>query len=203
MLLGSFPPCCDDMVRLNKIYTRTGDAGTTALADGTRVPKTHPRLHAYGTVDELSAVLGLCVAHTDDAELRTRIQRIQNDLFDLGADLAVPLSAPREVPAIRVHADRISWLEAWIDEVNADLSPLESFILPGGGMLAAHLHLARTVARRAERETQALTEHDEINTTCLVYLNRLSDLMFVLARAAAGSDEVLWKPTRHDGDTES
>lgn len=187
------------MVRLNKIYTKTGDAGTTALGDGSRVPKTHPRLHAYGTVDELSAVLGLCVAHADDADFRTRVQQVQNDLFDLGADLAVPLSAPAEVPAIRLSTNRIQWLEGWIDEVNEDLAPLESFILPGGGPLASFLHLARTVARRAERHTQALAESEEINDACFVYLNRLSDLLFVLARSEAGDDEVLWKPTRDDG----
>ncbi len=188
------------MVKLNKIYTRTGDDGTTGLGSGDRVPKTDLRIEAYGTVDELSSVLGLCVvALGDDHDDVIRLQRIQNDLFDLGADLAVPLETAGDAPRIRVGQARIDALEAWIDAANASLQPLTSFILPGGNVLAAWLHLGRTVCRRAERATLRLAERDALNPLCAVYLNRLSDLLFVLARAAAGDDEVLWVPTKEQG----
>lgn len=183
------------MVRLNKIYTRTGDGGTTSLGSGARVAKTHPRIEAYGTVDELSSVLGLCALQPGAADVQ-RLHRIQNDLFDLGADLAVPPSTENDKPRIRVGSSRPAWLEAWIDEVNASLPPLESFVIPGGSLGCAWLHLARTVCRRAERRVAAVADTEPVNEQCLIYLNRLSDLLFVLARAAAGENEVLWVPTK-------
>jgi len=186
------------MVKLNRIYTRTGDDGTTGLGDGTRVPKTAARIEAYGTVDELNAVLGTCRVHAPDAAPWPRLLRLQNDLFDLGADLAVPL-APEERRRLRIGAARVRRLEAWIDEANAGLTELTSFVLPGGTPLAAALHLARTVCRRAERRTLALAAAEAINAECVHYLNRLSDLLFVLARVAAGPHEVLWVPTGDEG----
>jgi cob(I)alamin adenosyltransferase len=188
------------MVRLTRIYTRTGDDGTTGLGDGTRVPKTSLRIEAYGTVDELNAVLGLCVEEVADEALRARIHQLQNDLFDVGADLCVPMAAQRTATwtPLRIGGERITRLEHWIDEVNADLKPLKSFVLPGGNRLAAPLHLARTVCRRAERRVIALGAAEAINQHCVVYLNRLSDLLFVIARAAAGAEERLWVPTRDE-----
>jgi cob(I)alamin adenosyltransferase len=184
------------MVRLNRIYTRTGDDGSTALGDGTRVRKTAARIEAYGTVDELNAVLGVC-CDLAAAALRERLRRVQNDLFDLGADLCVPGGAPPAPPA-RVGPARTARLEAWIDADNAALPPLTSFVLPGGNPLAAQLHLARTVCRRAERRTEALAEREPLDRHGLVYLNRLSDLLFVWARAAAAGQEVLWVPARDE-----
>jgi len=183
------------MVRLTRIYTRTGDDGSTALGDGTRVPKTSERIEAYGTVDELNAVLGLCLDHAEP-ELRARLSTLQQDLFDLGADLCVPLSGGAGAFAIRIGPARITRLETWIDEVNAALSPLQSFVLPGGTPLAAQLHLARTVCRRAERCLLRLAAGEAVNGHDAIYLNRLSDLLFVLSRAAAGPNEILWVPQR-------
>jgi cob(I)alamin adenosyltransferase len=186
------------MVRLTRIYTRTGDDGSTGLGDGTRVPKTAPRIEAYGTVDELNAFLGLAREQSVPGELRDRLLHLQQDLFDLGADLCVPFapSEPGSGGPLRIGGARVARLEGWIDEVNEELSPLQSFVLPGGGMLAATLHVARTVCRRAERRAATLREAEPVNPACGVYLNRLSDLLFVLARQAAGRDEVLWVPTR-------
>lgn len=184
------------MVRLTKIYTRTGDGGTTGLGDGSRVAKTSARIEAYGTVDELNAVLAMCLDSCPDEALRERLFGLQNDLFDLGADLCVPLAeagGPQHIGEARVLR-----LEAWIDEVNADLAPLESFVLPGGNPLATALHLARTVCRRAERRVLTLAAEERVGEQGIVYLNRLSDLFFVLARAAAGGDERLWRPTRDE-----
>lgn len=187
------------MVRLDKIYTRGGDEGNTSLGDGSRVPKDHERIEAYGTVDELGAVVGLCYEHEDEASpARARLRAIQHDLFDLGADLCVP-GTPEgdgEKRVLRIRPENTAALETWIDEVNAELSELRSFVLCGGNLLAANLHLARTVCRRAERRLLALRGVDEggSNPEALKYLNRLSDLLFVLARRAAGSDEVLWQP---------
>ena len=186
------------MVVLNRIYTRTGDAGETALGDGSRVPKTAPRVESYGTVDELNAALGLARLHaagpTDAA-----LARIQNDLFDLGADLCTPgfeadADAPR--PRLRIVAAQVARLEAEIDAMNAGLAPLRSFVLPGGTPLAAHLHLARTVCRRAERLTVALAGLEPVNPEAVRYLNRLSDWLFVAARVAndGGAADVLWVP---------
>ncbi|PWG61554.1 cob(I)yrinic acid a,c-diamide adenosyltransferase [Sediminicurvatus halobius] len=183
------------MVKLTRIYTRTGDAGETGLGDGSRVAKTDPRVAAYGTVDELNALLGLCRLQAGP-DLDSALARVQNDLFDLGADLCTPEMEDPPFEPLRVVASQVAWLEAEIDRVNANLETLRSFILPAGSAAAAHLHHARTVARRAERETAALAATEAINAEVLRYLNRLSDYLFVLARDAnrdAGGD-VLWKP---------
>lgn len=186
------------MVVLSRIYTRTGDAGDTALSDGTRRPKHDPRVEAYGTVDELNAALGLCRLHGTDP-LAERLAAIQNDLFDLGADLSRPgLEADGRAghPVLRMMEAQVTRLEAEIDAMNACLAPLRSFVLPGGSVLAAHLHMARTVARRAERRTTALAAGGDVNGAALRYLNRLSDWLFVAARIANdnGAGDVLWVP---------
>jgi len=186
------------MVTLNKIYTKTGDAGTTALGNGVRVSKTDLRVEAYGTVDETNATVGLARLHATDG-MDTALARIQNDLFDLGADFCRPdmaKDAQAEYPPLRINADQVSRLEAEIDIMNTDLTPLRSFVLPGGSNLAAYLHLARTISRRAERLAVALSAHETINTDALKYLNRLSDWFFVASRAANnnGADDVLWVP---------
>ncbi len=187
------------MVKLNRIYTKTGDDGTTGLGDGRRVLKTDQRVAAYGTVDEANASLGVAVVHVGDAKLKDLLKRIQNDLFDVGADLCCPIGAD-EVPGkrLRVVEAQTVRLERAIDEQNALLKPLDSFILPGGSVLAAALHVARTVTRRAERETVALmmAEPGETNVQTVHYLNRLSDLLFVLARVANqnGAADVKWVP---------
>ena len=183
------------MVKLTRIYTRTGDTGQTALGDGSRVAKTDPRVTAYGTVDELNALLGICRLHAA-GELDLALARIQNDLFDVGADLCTPEQEDPPFEPLRVVGAQVDWLEAEIDRVNAELETLRSFVLPAGSPAAAHLHHARTVARRAERETAALAVTTPINEEVLRYLNRLSDYLFVLARDAnreAGGD-VLWQP---------
>jgi cob(I)alamin adenosyltransferase len=186
----------DQPVRLDRIYTRAGDAGETSLGDGTRVPKTDARIEAYGTVDELNAVLGLVLAGDVEAELRGALERIQNELFDLGADLAVPLDDDRR-ERLRVDRVQIEALETLCDRANEGLEPLRSFVLPGGTETAARLHLARTVCRRAERLAVALEAEHSVNPEALAYLNRLSDLLFILARAAnaaAGVSEPVWQP---------
>ncbi len=192
------------MVKLNRIYTRSGDAGDTSLGDGARVPKCDERIEAYGTVDELNAVLGSCVDACEQASGPARVdaerlRQLQNDLFDVGADLCVPLveaAEQDEVPRIRISARRTERIERWIDEVNEPLPPLTSFILPGGNAIVSSLHLARTVCRRAERRVYALSRVDSaVNPECGVFLNRLSDLFFVLARAASEGRERLWEPT--------
>jgi cob(I)alamin adenosyltransferase len=183
----------DEPVRLTRIYTRAGDAGETSLGDGSRVPKTDPRIEAYGTVDELNSLLGLVLSGELPAEFRRWLEQVQNDLFDLGADLAVPLEDERE--RLRVTPGQVEGLEELCDRVNEELQPLKSFVLPGGTEAAARLHLARAVCRRAERRSAALAEAHEVNPSALAYLNRLSDLLFILARAAnAGSQEPLWRP---------
>jgi cob(I)alamin adenosyltransferase len=180
-------------VRLTRIYTRGGDAGETSLGDGRRVPKTDPRIEAYGTVDELNSVLGLVLASPDlPDEFRPWLEQIQNELFDLGADLSVPLEDERE--RLRVAPEQVERLEQLCDLVNERLEPLKSFVLPSGGEAPARLHVARTVCRRAERAAVALGEMVEINPLALAYLNRLSDLLFILARAASAGNESLWKP---------
>jgi len=189
------------MVRLNRIYTKTGDAGTTALGDGTRVPKDDLRIDAYGTVDELSSVLGLALALPDEKReggtLDAMLLAIQNDLFDLGADLCVP-PQEGEGEKLRITSAYVERLEGWIDEHNEALEPLSSFILPGGKPLAAWMHLARTVSRRAERIAFALSmrDNEEVGADALRYLNRLSDLFFVLGRVAndGGRADILWRP---------
>lgn len=183
------------MVKLDRIYTRGGDAGETSLGDGRRVAKHDLRVVAYGTVDEANAVIGLARLHTtgeDDAVLA----RIQNDLFDLGADLATPEVERPEHPPLRIVGSQVEALEAAIDRWNAALEPLKSFVLPGGSPASAWLHLARTVVRRAEREMTALAEREAINPEAVRYANRLSDLLFVLARCLndGGRADVLWVP---------
>jgi cob(I)alamin adenosyltransferase len=185
------------MVYLSRIYTKAGDKGETGLGDGSRVPKDHPRVAAYGAVDELNAVLGLLTAHHPDDPEIDLLRSIQNDLFDVGADLCVPQPADEPAGAkLRVRPEQAARLEAAIDRLNADLTPLTSFVLPGGGPAAALCHLARTVCRRAERDVVALAHREPINPEVVVYLNRLSDLLFVLARVYnnQGKDDVLWKP---------
>ena len=182
-------------VNLTRIYTKLGDAGETHLGDMSRVPKTHPRIEAYGDVDELNAQLGLALAAGGLPEQYAAwLRRVQNDLFDVGADLSVPPGKDAERPRLRVTADYVAWLEAACDEVNATLAPLKSFVLPGGTLAAAHLHVCRTVCRRAER--RALLVEDG-NPEVLRYLNRLSDLLFILSRGANAGDEPLWQPGEH------
>jgi cob(I)alamin adenosyltransferase len=184
----------DQPVRLTRIYTRAGDAGETSLGEGTRVPKTDLRIEAYGTVDELNSVVGLALAGDLPTQFRPWLEQIQNDLFDLGADLSVPLEDQRR-ERLRVTPSQVERLEELCDLVNEDLEPLTSFVLPGGTEAAARLHVARAVCRRAERRSVALAEEHEVNPAALAYLNRLSDLLFILARAAnAGSQEPLWRP---------
>jgi cob(I)alamin adenosyltransferase len=184
------------MVKLNKIYTRTGDDGTTGLVDGSRAGKDTPRMSAMGDVDELNSLIGVAALHADGAQL-ARLRTIQNDLFDLGADLATPGDdfVPGEM-VLRMVQAQIDRLEGEVDAMNADLAPLTSFILPGGTALAAHLHVARAVARRAERAAVHAAREVPINPKALVYLNRLSDWLFVAARLANdyGKDEILWVP---------
>lgn len=183
------------MVRLTKIYTRGGDGGETSLGDGSRVAKHDRRVAAYGTVDEANAVIGIARLHTDSA-VDAMLSRIQNDLFDLGADLCTPEGSARGAGALRIVAEQVDWLEARIDQINENLSPLESFILPAGSPAAAHLHHARTVSRRAERLVTALAAEETLNPHAVTYLNRLSDLLFVLSRACNdnGAADVLWVP---------
>ena len=184
----------DEPVRLDRIYTRGGDAGQTSLGDGQRVSKADLRVEAYGAVDELNALLGVVLAREAPAEFRPWLERIQNELFDLGADLAVPLDDTKR-ERTRITEEQVERLENLCDEVNDRLAPLRSFVLPGGTEPAALLHLARTVCRRAERVAVALAAQEDVSPEALAYLNRLSDLLFILARAAnAGHDEPLWKP---------
>ena len=189
------------MVQLTKIYTRGGDQGETSLGDGNRVAKHDARVEAYGTVDEANAVIGLvrveiARAGADERDMDAALSRIQNDLFDLGADLCTPEDGRRAEGALRIAASQVEWLETEIDKINERLAPLSSFILPGGSAVAAQLHLARTVARRAERCVTELARSETVNTEAVKYLNRLSDLLFVMSRAANndGADDVLWVP---------
>lgn len=185
------------MVFLSRIYTKSGDQGDTGLGDGTRVPKDHARVAAYGEVDELNAVIGLVVANCPASPDAAFLRSIQNDLFDVGADLCVP-PAENEEPgkSLRVTAAQAERLEKAIDRLNEKLEPLRSFILPGGTQVAAWLHLARTVCRRAERAVVTLMRTESVNSQVLIYLNRLSDYLFVLARVANhdGRADVLWVP---------
>ena len=183
------------MVKLTKIYTRGGDGGETSLGDGSRRSKNDIRVAAYGTVDEANAVIGLVRLHTD-GDVDRLLSRIQNDLFDLGADLCTPEDGRRSEGALRITDGQVERLEAEIDAYNAPLADLTSFILPGGSPAAANLHLARTVARRAERETIALAQTETVNPAAIKYLNRLSDLLFVLSRHCndGGKADILWVP---------
>lgn len=182
-------------VHLTRIYTRTGDQGDTRLGDMSLVRKDNLRVNAYGEVDELNAVLGVVRLQELPEGWDERLGQVQNDLFDLGADLAVPMTA--EGSHLRIAAGRVTGLETWCDEVNDTLGPLDSFVLPGGTAAAAHLHVARTVCRRAERAVVMLADHEEIGTNVIAYVNRLSDLFFILARGsnhAVGRPDVLWVP---------
>jgi cob(I)alamin adenosyltransferase len=182
------------MVTLSKITTRTGDTGETSLGDGTRVAKTHKRVEAYACVDEANAALGVAALHVG-AALKPLLAHVQNDLFDLGADLCVPL-APQNEGRLRVSESQITWLERQTETFNQTLAPLKSFVLPGGTAAAAHLHVARTIARRAERAVWALAAEEPVGPLPAVYLNRLSDFLFVLARAENARElgDVLWAP---------
>jgi len=184
------------MVYLNRIYTKTGDAGQTMLGSGEFVPKTSPRIAAYGSVDELNAVLGVVLLTELPPGFPDRLRSIQNDLFDLGADLCVPEEPPPQHTPLRITDGQVERLEHWIDEWNEPLPALTSFVLPGGSPAAAHLHVARTVCRRAEIAGWLLAEQEQINAAALRYLNRLSDLLFVAARAcnAAAGGDILWQP---------
>ena len=201
-------------VNLTRIYTRLGDSGETHLGDMSRVPKTHPRIEAYGTVDELNSHIGVALTIAGmPGTYAEWLARIQNDLFDVGADIAAPHDAPDESRAarsgeagrrargkrdrerLRVIPEQTTWLEERCDEVNATLTPLKSFVLPGGSPPAAYLHVCRTVCRRAERLAIACGE--ELNPEVIRYLNRLSDLLFILSRGANGGDEPLWEPGRY------
>lgn len=184
------------MVKLTKIYTRGGDKGDTSLVDGTRVKKYSARIAAYGTTDEANAAIGLARLHTT-GELDAMLLRIQHDLFDLGADLATPpLEGDKEAHALRITDDQVTRLEHEIDTMNARLSPLQSFVLPGGSPASAYLHLARTVMRRAERLMVEANETEALTPAALRYANRLSDLLFVLSRNANndGRKDILWTP---------
>jgi cob(I)alamin adenosyltransferase len=183
------------MVTLNRIYTKTGDKGETALGDGTRLPKHALRIAAYGTVDEANAAIGLARLQTD-GELDAMLARIQNDLFDLGADLCVPEDSRRGSEALRIVDAQVERLEREIDSMNAELSPLTSFVLPGGTPAAAHLHLARTITRRAERLMVELAGQEKVGAAAIKYANRLSDHLFVASRYAngKGTNDVLWIP---------
>jgi cob(I)alamin adenosyltransferase len=181
-------------VNLTRIYTRHGDTGETHLGDMSRVPKTHPRIEAYGTVDELNAHVGVALSTPGlPSEYATWLRRIQNDLFDVGADIAAPEDPARE--RLRLVPQQTKWLEQRCDEVNATLQPLRSFVLPGGSAAAAQLHVCRTVCRRAER--LAVAAGAELNPEVVRYLNRLSDLLFILSRGANAGEEPLWDPGRY------
>jgi cob(I)alamin adenosyltransferase len=185
------------LVYLNRIYTRGGDTGDTSLGDGTRVSKTHSRINAYGGVDELNAVVGVALAVGIPAELADWLRQIQNDLFDVGADLCVPEPTSQgDRQPLRVVAGQVERLERWIDRLNERLAPLTSFVLPGGSTAAAHLHHARAVCRRVEIGVWRLAQAETINEQVMAYLNRLSDLLFVMSRICNddGRTDVQWQP---------
>ena len=185
------------MVKLNKIYTRTGDGGSAGLVDGSRVSKSSPRMTAIGEVDEANSAIGVAIAALDpDSELALHLRRIQNEMFDLGADIATPFGTDFEQHALRIVARQVARIEEEIDAMNAHLSPLTSFILPGGSMALSLLHLARATVRRAERAAVDLAEVEQVSPQARAYLNRLSDHLFVAARALAAREggDVLWQP---------
>lgn len=188
------------MVRLTRIYTKTGDDGTTALGDNSRTSKNDPRLEAFATVDESNSNIGLVISMDIEPEIKTILTKIQNDLFDVGADLCTPVVDNPEYPPLRVIEEQITWLESQIDVYNEQLSNLESFVLPSGTLISAQLHVARTVVRRAERETwRAIHQFGSgVNPLTAKYLNRLSDLLFVLARwANQETGDILWVPGKN------
>ena len=185
------PRAKDEPVRLTRIYTRSGDGGETSLGDGSRVPKLDCRIAAFGTVDEVNSLLGLALAAQPPAEMAAVLQRVQNELFDVGADVSVPFGV---ADRLRITQAQIDALEADCDRFNADLPELKSFVLPGGSELAARLHVARATCRRAERDVLDAADRVDINPLVIAYLNRLSDLLFILARASNPGTETLWKP---------
>lgn len=183
------------MPRITKVYTRTGDGGDTALASGRRVPKESPRVEAYGTVDELNSHLGVALASGTVEGLREPLERIQNDLFHLGSDLCMPEDDDDAVPVPRIEQRHVRYLEQLMDDLQAQLDPLENFILPGGHATAAHLHVARTVCRRAERRVIETSRTERVGEHAIIFLNRLSDALFVMARfqnRASGRGDVTW-----------
>jgi cob(I)alamin adenosyltransferase len=186
----------EPLVKLNKIYTRTGDGGSAGLVDGSRISKSSMRMAAIGEVDEANCAIGVAIASVEPGDLADRLGRIQNEMFDLGADIATPYGTEFEVHALRIIARQVERLEEEIDAMNASLAPLTSFILPGGPTIVALLHQARAVVRRAERAAVALHEASPVNAHALAYLNRLSDHLFVCARHVAASEggDVLWQP---------
>jgi len=185
------------MVKINKIYTRTGDDGTTGLVDGSRLPKHAGRMEAIGAVDEANSSIGLAICAIGPGTIHAALTRVQNDMFDLGADLATPGDdfTPGEM-TLRMVTAQAEWIESQIDTANEDIAPLTSFVLPGGSEAAARLHVARASVRRAERKVAALAAMEPVNPAALAYINRLSDLLFVLARGAndGGEGDVLWVP---------
>ena len=186
-------------MKLDKIYTRTGDEGQTSLGDGTRLPKNHPRVAAYGSIDEANSAIGVANLHVSDPEAIQVLKRIQNDLFDVGADLCRPEKSGATPPPLRITDAQVAWLENQIDRFNASLAPLESFVLPGGSPASAYLHLARAITRRAERDVVQLSSDEAVNPAVLRYINRLSDFLFVLARFLndKGKGDVVWRPGLH------
>jgi cob(I)alamin adenosyltransferase len=186
-------------MKLDKIYTRTGDEGKTSLGDGTRLPKFHFRVTAYGSIDEANSVIGMALLQVPDQEVIRVLRHIQNDLFDVGADLCQPGKPGKEKPVLRITEEQVVWLEKQIDHFNAELEPLTSFVLPGGSPASAYMHLARTVTRRAERDVVRLSADETVNPAVLRYVNRLSDLFFVLARFLndKGKEDVRWQPGLH------
>ena len=187
------------MVKLNKIYTRTGDDGQTGLVNGQRVAKHAKRPVAFGEVDELNSVIGIARNFADNTDIDDMLARIQNDLFDLGADLATPVEKKPKYKPLRVTSKQVTRIEKTIDKYNAKLAPLNSFVLPGGSQSAAFLHNARTVTRRAETQIVALAKKEEVNEEAIKYINRLSDLFFVLSRVENnnGKKDILWKPGKN------
>ena len=182
---------CNPMVRLDRIYTKSGDKGKTSVGSGQRFLKSHPRIQAIGDVDEVNSFLGLVIQFATDVAVIDLLQKIQNDLFDVGADLCMP-----DTKKIAITADYVTRLECAIDHYNQDLKPLISFVLPGGTVVSTYMHLVRTVCRRAERSIAALAQEDIVNPHLLSYINRLSDLFFVLARFTNAGQDILWEPQK-------
>ncbi|WP_322818005.1 cob(I)yrinic acid a,c-diamide adenosyltransferase [Tepidiforma sp.] len=200
MRLAPKKPRDDAMVRINRVYTRAGDSGETALGGGQRVPKESLRIEAYGTVDELNSVIGVAVAAGLHESMRERFHVIQQVLFNLGSDLCILEEDKERLPVPRIEPRHVEQLEAWIDEWNGELEPLTSFILPGGDLAAAQLHVARTVCRRAERAVVALSREEPIGAQVVPFLNRLSDLLFVAARyqaRLAGIGDITWDSRKY------
>ena len=186
-------------MKLDKIYTRTGDEGKTSLGDGARLPKFHPRVTAYGSIDETNSTIGVAILHIADDDVLAALRHVQNDLFDVGADLCRPERPSTQAVPLRITDEQVAWLENRIDRFNVELEPLTSFVLPGGSPASAYLHLARTITRRAERDVAHLSAEESINPAALRYVNRLSDLLFVLARYLndQGKKDIRWQPGLH------